>query len=291
MTKAEGAKALRHFTDGFNKTYRTLDPKLNASYEAGALLAIDQAKVKSAHGMRPRGNPGYTPLTFKDTHFTVPEQAGWPKSFVADGLTNRKDPRTGALLRWFLVFSRDGIDEQWRAVHLATFKNNTAPQLKRDGKFAEAVPVSAASGLKVAPGKLSKTYADYLTTGRGGAFAPGADTDAWRRDRAKQANGVGSRIQVQDQPSDYPAFALRTEDGGALVFFSTYYHQQQTLSTGLTIHLPDRLRGVMQGPAKKTNRMAFTSVSGQAAKVPAEDAGGRIEILNRLDAITSAKPL
>ena len=171
VSKAEGTKALTHFTEAFNKVNRQLDPKLNPSFEAGALLAIDQAGIKAAHALRPQGNPNFTSLAFKDPHFTVPKQAGWPKYFIADAASNRKNAR-GQNTRWFLVFSRNGIDEQWRAVYLATFAGNKAPELKTDKNgYAEAVPAGAKSGLTVDPGKLSRTYADYLNTGKGSTFA------------------------------------------------------------------------------------------------------------------------
>ncbi|MCK7623486.1 hypothetical protein MUU72_10335 [Streptomyces sp. RS10V-4] len=289
VSQADAAKALQHFTEGFNKANRALDPTVNPSYEAGALLAIDQAGIKAAHGVRPDGNPNFTPLAFTDTHFTVPKQKGWPRFFVADGLTNRKG-RDGQNTRWFLVFSRDGLSAKWRAVYLATFAHNKAPALKITGGYAEPVPVDG-SGLTVDPGKLSQAYADYLNTGKGDTFAPGPETDRLRAWRAGQANQPGARIQWQDQASELPPVALRTTDGGALVFFSTVYHQQKTVSKGLMITVPPELRGIVEGPATKATRMAFTTVSGQTVKVPAKSAGGSVTVLNRIEAKTSAKAL
>ncbi|KUL38782.1 hypothetical protein ADL22_17210 [Streptomyces sp. NRRL F-4489] len=290
VSKTSAAKALQHFTEGFNKSNRTLDPSVNPSYEGGALLAINQAEIKAAHGLRPDGNPGFAPLAFTDTHFTVPKQKGWPRFFVADGLSNRKG-RDGRNIRWYLVFSRDSLREKWRAVYLATFPQNKAPELKITGGYAEAVPVDGSSGLTVDPGKLSEAYADYLNTGKGDAFAPGPETDKLRAWRAGQANQPGARILWQDQASELPPVALRTADGGALVFFSTVYHQQKTVSKGLTITVPPELRGIVEGPAAKASRMAFTTVSGQAVIVPAKSTGGKITVLDRIEAKTSAKAL
>ncbi|WP_347404533.1 hypothetical protein [Streptomyces sp. MST-110588] len=50
MTKAEAAKALKRFTDGFNEANRELDPARNQSFESGALLALDAAVVKASRG-------------------------------------------------------------------------------------------------------------------------------------------------------------------------------------------------------------------------------------------------
>ncbi|MFF2813647.1 hypothetical protein ACFVT2_42095 [Streptomyces sp. NPDC058000] len=291
VSQDDAAKALKHFTNGFNKANRTLDSTVNTSYEAGALLAIDQAGLKAAHGVRPAGNPNFTPLAFTDAHFTVPQQKGWPKFFVADALSNRRE-RSGENTRWFLVFSRDSVTAKWRATYLATFPGNKAPELKVTGGYGEAVPVDGSSGLAVDPGKLSQAYADYLNTGKGDTFAPGQETDSLRAWRASQTNQPGARIQWQDQASELPPVALRTTDGGALVFFSTVYHQQKTVSKGLMITVPAELRGIMDGPAPKNpTRMAFTTVSGQTVLVPAKSAGGKVSVLNRIEAKTSVKAL
>ncbi|MFB7634532.1 hypothetical protein ACFC0M_26765 [Streptomyces sp. NPDC056149] len=288
VSQADATKALKQFTDGFNKANRTLDPKVNASFEDGALLAIGQAGIKAARSVRPNGNPNFTPLAFSDAHFTVPRQKGWPKFFVGDALSNRRG-QNGQNTRWFLVFSRNSFNAPWRAAYLATFPGNKAPQLKVTDGFAEAVPTDGSSGLTVDPGKLSQAYAEYLSTGKGDAFAPGRQTDGWRAQRAKDANKPGVRIQWEDQASSLPPVALRTTDGGALVFFSTVYHQQKTVSQGWTITVPAEVRGIMDNPVAKTERMAFTSVSGQAVTVPAKTAGGKIRVLNRIEALVSAK--
>ncbi|MFE2229455.1 hypothetical protein [Streptomyces kronopolitis] len=291
MSKADGAKALKHFTEGFNEANRQLNPQLNPSFEGGALLAIDQAGIKAAHAVRPQGNPGFRALEFTDARFTVPQQKGWPKYFIANAASNRKNA-AGRFTRWFLVFSRDGIDEKWRAVYLATFPGNKAPELKTDRNgYAEAVPAGADSGLAVAPGELSRSYADYLNTGKGGVFAPGRETDGWRARRAKDANRPGVRIMWDDTAANYPPVSLRTKDGGALVFFSTVYHQQKTVFAGATITVSGALKGLLEGPPKKTNRMGFTTVSGQTVTVPPKSAGGKVAVLNRIEAKTSVRPL
>ncbi|WP_433856056.1 hypothetical protein [Streptomyces kronopolitis] len=290
MSKADGAKALQRFTDGFNEANRQLNPQHNPSFEGGALLAIDQAGIKAAHAVRPQGNPGFRALEFTDAQFTVPRQKGWPKYFIANAASNRKNA-TGHFTRWFLVFSRNGIDEKWRAVYLATFPDNKAPELKTDRLgYAEAVPAGADSGLTVAPGELSRSYADYLNTGKGATFAPGRETDGWRARRARDANRPGVRIMWDDTAANYPPVSLRTKDGGALVFFSTVYHQQQTRFAGATIPVGN-LKGLLEGPPKKTNRMLYTTVSGQTVTVPAKSAGGRVAVLNRIEAKTSVRPL
>ncbi|WP_234440823.1 hypothetical protein [Streptomyces rimosus] len=287
MSKAEAAKALQQFVDGFNTSNRKLDPKVNPTYETDSLLAVDQALTKAGHAVSPQGNPKFPPLTLTSPHFTVPRQAGWPKIFLADVVSNRNNTR------WFLVFTRDAVGAKWKASYLSALGDNQIPQFKtdRDG-YAEVVPADAEdSGLKIAPGKLGKAYTAYLNTGKGEVFAPGPHTDQWRQLREQQGRQPGSRIQYEDQPSDYAPVALRTKDGGALVFFSTFYHQQKTVSEGSRINIPAEIKGIMDGPAKESSRMTFTTLSEQVVKVPAAGAAEKVAFLHRLEAKTSAKSL
>ncbi|WP_347404532.1 hypothetical protein [Streptomyces sp. MST-110588] len=237
--------------------------------------------------MNPKGNPRYTPLTLTDAQYTVPKQAGWPRVFVADAVSNRGNGR------WFLVFARQSAEAPWKAVYLASLADNEIPQFKtdRDG-YAEVVPAGGNSGLKVDPGKLGERYADYLGTGRGDTFASGPHTDGWRSVRAKLARKPGSRLQWEDQPADYAPVALRTKDGGALVFFSTYYHQQKTFAPGTPVIVAPALKGIMEGPVKKkTQKMTFTTISEQTVKVPTAGSAQKVTFLHRLEAKTSAKTL
>ncbi|WP_030370468.1 hypothetical protein [Streptomyces rimosus] len=287
VSKAEAATALKQFTDGFNASNSKLDPKVNPTYETESLLAVDQALTKAGHAVSPQGNPKFPPLTLTSPHFTVPRQAGWPKVFLADAVSNRNNTR------WFLVFTRDAMGAKWKASYLSALSDNQIPQFKTDPDgYAEVVPADAKdSGLKVAPGELGKAYAAYLNTGKGEVFAPGPATDQWRKLREQQGRQPGSRIQYEDQPSDYAPVALRTKDGGALVFFSTYYHQQKTVSEGARINIPPEIKGIMDGPAKSSNRMTFTTLSEQVVKVPAAGTAEKVAFLHRLEAKTSAKSL
>lgn len=288
VTKADAAKALKQFTNGFNKANRTLDPAVTPSYESDALLTIDRAGLKASRAANPQGNPNARPLTFSDPHFTVPKQAGWPRFFLADAVTNRQD-RRGQDARWFLVFSRSAPDAPWRAVYLASLAGDQVPRFRTDADgFAEPVPGDG-SGLVVDPAGLSKAYTDYLRTGKGDLFAPGPRTDAWRRDRDAKSRTLGSQIQYVDQPARFAPVALRTADGGALVFFASYYHQQKTVSEGSMMQVSPQVQGVMDKPVEQAQKITLTNLSAQVVKVPAKSAGGKVAVLNYIESRTSAK--
>lgn len=138
VSKAEATTALKQFVDGFNASNTKLDPKVNPTYETESLLAVDQALTKSGQAVSPRGNPKFPRLTLTSPHFTVPKQAGWPKFFLADAVSNRNNAR------WFLVFTRDAVGAKWKASYLSALADNQIPQFKTDPDgYAEAVPADA----------------------------------------------------------------------------------------------------------------------------------------------------
>lgn len=81
--------------------------------------------------------------------------------------------------------------------------------------------------------------------------------------------------------------ALRTADGGALVFFSSHHFVKQTAAQGASVPAPNaNVRALTTGEIKQTLTMEF--VANQVAVDPA-GAGGRVSVLARVEGLTSAK--
>jgi hypothetical protein len=145
--------------------------------------------------------------------------------------------------------------------------------------------------LAVAPGELSKTYATYLKSG-GKSFAAGPYTDQWRAQRKKQSRRPGLATQYIDEPltsGDYAPLALRTTDGGALVFFTTRRYEKQTAAAGTSIPQPNAsVKALTTGEIKQSLTMEF--VSNGVALDPKQGAGdGQVSMLSRLEGLTSAQ--
>ncbi|MFF8904037.1 hypothetical protein [Streptomyces olivaceoviridis] len=282
-TRAEAAKAVTAFTDAYNKADKAYDSSLDAPYVAGALSDIDSARLRAGHVNSPSGNANHTPLTLTDVKITIPEKAGWPRWFVADARGNK-----GGNYRWVLVFTRGDLGERWQVSYLTLMAPGTVPAFRtdRDG-WAEAVPAGA-GGLAVRPGALSKTYADYLEKG-GKTFADGLDTSGLRADRAKEAKKPGLVRQFIDEPlthGDYAPLALRTADGGALVFFTTHHYEKQTAYTGATVPVPNKdVQALIKGDVKQS--LTLESIANQAVLDPA--GSGPVRVLGRVQGLTSAQ--
>nr|WP_247746589.1 hypothetical protein [Streptomyces oryzae] len=287
LSKAEAAKVLGTFVKKNNRANTAYDTRLNATIESGALGAIDQAGLKSRKEVDPKGNPDYKPLQLSDTRYLIPEQAGWPKFFVTDSRSNRKGQG-----RWLFVFQRDRADGPWKASYLAVVQPDEIPRFARDEDgHVKAVPVGGASGLALAPDRLSERYTRYLQEGSGDDFAPGPHTSALREQREKAMKRTSVRNEFADQAAQPPQFApfgLRTKDGGALVFFASHHHHKQTLPRGYQPQIKDPLvKALMTGTPKQS--VTFERVSEQAVTVPDKRHDGKVTFLSRIEGLTSAR--
>jgi hypothetical protein len=282
-TRAEAARALQQFTTAYNKADKAYDSSLDANHVTGALGDIDAARLKAGHRTDPGGNPAYSPLELTDARFTIPKKAGWPRWFVAEAQGNK-----GGSLHWLLVFTRDSLGKPFRVAYLTLITPGSLPTIKTDKDgWAQAVPANSTQ-LAVRPQDMSRTYAQYLRKG-GKSFAGGPHTSGWRSDRAKNAKKPGLVTQYIDEPltsGDYAPLALRTADGGALVFFTTRRYEKQTAAPGATIPTQNAsVQALTSGEVKQSLTMEF--VSNGVAVDPA--GSGPVSVVSRLEGVTSAQ--
>ncbi|MET7294834.1 hypothetical protein ABZS79_22345 [Streptomyces griseoloalbus] len=281
-TRAEAAKALEEFTAAYNAADKAYDSSLDADHTTGALADIDGARLKAGRANSPEGNVNHVPLKLTDAKFTIVEKAGWPRWFVADAAGNK-----GGASRWLLVFTRDGLDEPWEVAYLTLVAPDDVPEFKTDEDgWAEAVPANSAD-LAVPPDKLSRHYATYLKDG-GDVFAEGPHTSAWRALREKRSERPGLVTQYIDEPmtnGDYAPLAVRTKDGGSLVFFTTRHFEKQTAAAGASVPTPNKdVLALTDGEITQSLTLEF--VSNEVALDPAD---GAVRVLGRIQGLTSAK--
>lgn len=282
-THAEAATALRQFTAAYNKADKAYDRSLDADHVTGAFADIDGARLKAAHINSPDGNTAYTPLKLSDVKYTIVKKAGWPRWFVANAAANK-----GGTARWLFVFTRDDLSEPWQAAYVTLVAPGSVPEFEEDADgWGEAVPASSAA-LAVRPRALSQAYATYLKKG-GSTFADGTHTSGWRADRAKDARRPGLATQYIDEPltsGDYAPLALRTADGGAVVFFATHHYEKQTAASGTSVPTPDDdVQALAKGEIKQSLTLEY--VSNEVALDP--KTGGKVSVLGRIQGLTAAQ--
>lgn len=286
-TRAEAAKALKDFTAAYNAADKAYDSSLDADHVTGALAAIDGARLDAGKAANPGGNPDHTPLKLSDAEFTIPKKAGWPRWFLADTRANK-----GGDSRWLFVFTRDDLDRPWEATYLTLVAPGRVPEFTKDADgWAEPV-APGATDLAVRPEDLSRDYTDYLQDG-GDTFAAGPHTSGWRETREKNASRPGLATQYIDEPlteGDYAPLALRTKDGGAMVFFTTRHFEKQTAATGSSVPEPaEAVLALTKGEIKQSLTMEF--VSNEVAVTPKRNASGdqRVTFLGRIQGLTGAQ--
>jgi hypothetical protein len=287
---AEAARVLAHFTAVNNQATKTYGEQYIQQIESGPLGAIDSAGIRSAHTLNPQGAGSFTPLALSDTQFLIPKQVGWPKFFVADSASNRA---TSA--RWLLLFRRGSAAEPWMADYLAVISPDALPQLATDQDgYLLAVP-AAQTGLLVPPGLLSAAYSAYLQSGTDAQdFAPGRSTTQVRADRSDRARTPDSVTQYADQADtsgDFAPAALRTKDGGALVFFGTRHQSKSTYRAGENLAIDAGTRALMTGTPKTS--VTLSHVGQELVTVPRAATGGaaarKVEFVSRLIGLVSAQ--
>lgn len=288
-TEGEAKKVLDSFVTSNNKANRTFDVALSSTVESGALGAIDQAGLKARKAVHKDQNPDFQPIELTDARYHIPQQAGWPKYFIADA----QNARSSSDSRWLVVFTRDSLDARWKASYLSVFAKDAIPRFAKDEDgYLEDIPADEEAGLAMAPGKVGAAYTAYLADGKGTVFAPGAYTDQLREERRSNARTTTVWNDFIDRSPEKGAFApvaLRTEDGSALVFFSTSHHQKQTAAEGLKPPPADRYaQALMTGTPERS--VTYNYVAEQVVSVPKkDDAKGKIEFLHRIIGLTGAE--
>lgn len=291
-TRSEAAQALKAFTSAYNAADKAYDPALDADRVTGPLGAINQAGLKARQKNHPDGNPNHSPLELTDADYLIPKKAGWPRWFLADTDSNRDQDGGKLDTRWLVVFVKSGPGAGWKASYLSVVAPSRLPALAKDDD-GRARPVAADSGAPaVAPKDLSTQYTQYLQKGAPDVFAPGSATSGWREER-RTTRRAGFSYQYIDQPLDsgtYGPLALETEDGGALVFFSSKHFERQTAAKGLRPPLNADVEALLTGEVKST--LTKERVSSQLVYVPKKGStkdGGKVVLLNRLPGLTAAK--
>lgn len=290
-TKSEAAKALSDFTTAYNAADKAYDPALDADRVTGPLGAINQAGLRARQKNNPNGNANHQPLELTDATYLIPKKAGWPRWFLADTDSNRDQDSGKQDTSWLIAFVRTGPDAVWKASYLAVVAPSELPAFTKDGD-GRARPVTAENAeLAVAPKDLSTQYTQYLQKGTPDVFAPGVATSAWRNER-RNSRRAGFSFQFIDQPLESGTFAplgLETEDGGALVFFSSKHFEQQTAAKGLRPPVNADVQALLTGEVKTT--LTKERVSSQLVYVPKKGASddAKVIMLNRLPGLTAAK--
>ncbi|WP_159029933.1 hypothetical protein [Streptomyces marincola] len=291
-SEEEAQRALDRYLEISNEAIGAFDPELNETAETGPIGAIRNAQLTAQRAMNPGGQDDFTPLELSDPRFHIPQQAGWPKFFVADVQPSQTPDN-----RWLLVFMRGAVEQDWRVSYLTVLPTEGAPELARDEDgYLEDLPVvdpselpadDPGSGLVMEPGELGTAFVDYLQGGEA-PFAGGPYTSDELAEREAANSDPAFVTEFQDQAAqseEYAPVAIRTEDGGALMLFTSLHHEKQTMAEGETPVVDPLIEILMQGEAERA--VTLERVSMHAALIPEVD-DGQIELIHRSTGVIGA---
>ncbi|MBO2456742.1 hypothetical protein [Actinomadura violacea] len=222
----ESLKVLRDWTDRHNKAITSGDERLWRDTVTGALAAPVTARVHT-YGRLPES----ATISLANPVLYVPRRPSYPKWFGVAAL-ERSDGKDQQVLG---VFVKTTAKDAWRAAHWLTFRGD-APDLTYDAE-GYAIP---------APDRgLPAAHAAYLGKGDTGGLIP----DAFSANARKAEQGGWKVTPGRFRPGPGPSYALRTSDGGSLIWYGLT--QDATLTGGTEDALPAEVRDFLAKDGRK----------------------------------------
>ena len=256
LTQATALRAFDAYVAASNQAAATDDGKLALSVVTGAQQSLVSATLKSHAVSSTSGDtsaysstlsvaPALVRYTYGAPTFYLPEPSAYPRFFLADvtralavkgvskaattSVGGAQVPVDGPAL---MVFEQSGSDGPWQLASVAQLASDTTlPRLFTDKNgYIPQVPLTS-TDLLAQPYAAGPLQAAVVDDGPGSAAAKAVaagplTTGLYQaaRDRADNDLEVpaGDVYQWSMEGTPYPAFALRTADGGALVLYAMY---------------------------------------------------------------------
>lgn len=213
---------------------RLLDAKPLSTVESGAVLAIDTGSFEVAQRL---------------------EQAAGEEGQPEGELVQVATPRFGTYPLWFVVEVRDAADEvnriqvferasavdPWLLVASPqTVLSTELPELRRRDGVALRVPVDSDTGMSLSPQGAADAYAATLADPDGDAAATVEQDDFLEQMRAAAADNAALEDITfsQEWAAEDVRHALRTSDGGALVFATLKRTDRYEVGDGVRVQWP-----------------------------------------------------
>ncbi|MQY07066.1 hypothetical protein [Actinomadura macrotermitis] len=266
LTRQQAEQALNRYAAAVTTAGQSLDPAALSPVEGAPLLPMDVASVKLRKAVKKKA----APLKFSSTSFLIPRLSGYPRWFAVDAVS-----RTGRQgFRHALLFTQAKEGAPWLATADPFPADTSLAKAARDeGGFAAPVPLDA-KGLAIAPGRIGAAHTALLNGGPkaagAGGIAPGPQTTgAYEALRAGQSalTKRGVDMKAAFSPDAAPTYALRTKDGGALVWYTVKQTEAYSAAKRGRLRLSGDLIGLTT-PDSVKKRMNSTVLIQYLAVVP-----------------------
>lgn len=257
LTQTTALQAFDAYVATSNQAARTGDGKLALSVVTGAQQSLVSATVSShsvhiasgdtsASTSTPSVKPALRQYTYGTPTLYLPEPTGYPRFFLVDvtrtptGTTAADGdiatrvggaavPASGPAL---MVFEQSAAAGPWRLSSVSQFPyGSTLPRLSTDSDgHVPQVPLTSTDLLAqpYATGPLQAAVVDDGPASAAAKAVSAGPLTTGLYQAARDRSDIGLAVPAGDvyqwsmEGTPYPAFALRTADGGALVLYAMY---------------------------------------------------------------------
>ncbi|RSN54029.1 hypothetical protein [Actinomadura sp. WAC 06369] len=266
LSRAEAERVLKSYTAGADRAGQRLNARALTAIETDPQLSMDAAMFRKYRALRQRPPK----LGFAKTTFFIPRLQGHPRWFaVGAGGGGGQGARPHAML-----FTQEKAGGPWLLAADPAPGDGALERVELDEQgFAEPVAPEA-DGLAVTPAGLPKAHAALMTSGPdasgAAAFADGPATGrAYQalQQVTKSLAGQGVRLSSTFAPAPYRVHALRTKDGGALVWYAMKQREAYSAAKRGSLAVSGDLVGLAPARSVRT-RLKTTVLTQYLAVVP-----------------------
>lgn len=231
---ADVKQILDHYSEVRNAAISLLDPKPLSIVETGPMLAIDTGSFAVSQRLSRTQDEDQRRLQI--TSVETPTFSKYPLWFMVSAY----DP--AARVNLIQIFERTNPADPWLLVAAPqTVASTRLPGLRHDGSdHVIAVAASNGKGMSMSPQAAAAAYAKALGSTSGASAGIERD-DFIRKMRAAfdQANALEGVRMSQSWAAEGVDHALRTEDGGALVWVTLLRLDNYSVQPGIKVSWPD----------------------------------------------------
>jgi hypothetical protein len=257
VTPAQADQIVTAYQGVNNRANVDRSDQLMGTIESDSALAMDLASYKEFRYSDPKntaksknGN-----LTYAKRSYIVPRLTAYPRWFVAQAV-GTQDPKTNPQSTptpIYLLFVQADANAPWKVAYAPNTGSPfpSAPVVDQSG-YATAVTAADDASLAAGPDRLSGMLLAAETGGKGSAAASQFGTFPYFDDVAgelaqdkKSLTGRTITLMATPGSPNYPVYALRTVDGGALVFTATTFRYQTVTPAALQKNTAINLQGAL----------------------------------------------
>ncbi|MDX6430332.1 MAG: hypothetical protein QOE54_2698 [Streptosporangiaceae bacterium] len=248
ISAPESLKVLDDYVTKHNGAAGSGDVKAWRDTATGPFREVVSAQATANNGRPPAGR-----ISLVNPVMYVPRLAGYPRWFAAAAL--EEHPGGGKPVEVVMLFVRARASDAWRPAHRLPFKGRP-PEIATDDQ-GYALPVAPqATGFVIAPGGLAAAHAGYLNGENPPGFAPDPYTASRR---GPLPDGGGWSRQDRFAAGGDPIYALRTKDGGTLVWYVVVQTTRLTSNgAGSAATLPAAVSAYLAGSARVAGKAEAT---------------------------------